>query len=141
MRPVWADTNEEFVELTERLYRLLDAALRWEGEAAVAPSFSPAVDILATGDEVVILAELPGMTREQISVQVSGTVVTISGERVAAPEDGQALVRERPVGRFSRSFSLAYDLDPEGVSARLEDGLLRVSVPRRRRGTVPIQDG
>jgi len=90
------------------------------------------MDILATPGEVLILAEVPGMSREQVSVQVNGSVVTISGERAADDGAGQALVRERPAGRFSRSFSLAYELDPAGVSARLQDGLLQVSIPRRR---------
>lgn len=139
MRPVWADPNEDFIELTQRLYRLLDSSIRWEGEAAPAPSFSPPMDILATGEEVVILAEVPGMSREQVSVQVDGPVVTISGERAADDADGQALVRERPAGSFSRSFSLAYELDPDGVSARLQDGLLRVSIPRRGRASVEVQ--
>ena len=139
MRPSWADPNEDFIELTERLYRLLDSSMRWEGEAAPAPTFSPAMDILATGEEVVILAEVPGMSREQISVQVDGSVVTIAGERAADDGDGQALVRERPAGYFSRSFSLAYDLDPDGVSARMQDGLLRVSIPRRGPASVEVQ--
>ena len=141
MRPNWADPNEDFVELTERLYRLLDSSMRWEGEAASAPSFSPAMDILATAEEVVILAEVPGMSRGEISVQVDGSVVTIAGERGADDQDGEALMRERPAGSFTRSFSLAYELDPDGVSARMEHGLLRVSIPRRGRASVEVQDG
>ena len=132
MRPTWADPNEDFFQLTERLYRLLDDSLRWEQAPLPAGSFSPATDILATESEVVLLAEVPGMDRDQIAVQVDGHVVTISGERVAPEGEAEALVRERSSGTFSRSFSLAYDLDPESVAARLDDGLLRVTIARRK---------
>ncbi len=141
MRPVWADPNEDFVELTERLYRLLDSSLQWQGGAAEPPTFSPAMDIVATDDQVVILAEVPGMSREQVSVQVEGPVITIAGERATSQAEGKALVRERPAGSFSRSFSLAYELDPEGVAAKMEDGLLRVSVPRRQTARIEVQEG
>ena len=132
MRPTWADPNEDFFQLTERLYRLLDDSLRWEQAPLPAGSFSPATDILATDSEIVLLAEVPGMDRDQIAVQVDGHVVTISGERPAPEDEADALVRERSSGTFSRSFSLAYDLDPESVAARLEDGLLRVTIGRRK---------
>ena len=132
MRPTWADPNEDFFQLTERLYRLLDDSLRWEQAPLPAGSFSPATDILATDSEIVLLAEVPGMDRDQIAVQVDGHVVTISGERPAPEDEADALVRERSSGTFSRSFSLAYDLDPGSVAARLEDGLLRVTIGRRK---------
>ena len=139
MRPAWADPSEDFIEMTERLYRLLDNSVRWQGEAAHAPSFSPAMDILDTGDEVVILAEVPGMSRDQINVQVDGAVVTISGDRTVDDTGGEVLVRERAAGNFNRSFSLAYELDPDRVSAKMENGLLRVSIPRRSARSVDVK--
>ncbi|MGD9496580.1 MAG: Hsp20/alpha crystallin family protein [Armatimonadota bacterium] len=130
MRPTWADPTQNLLELRDRLYRLLDESFV-PGRAARAPDFSPPVDILATDDRVVILVEAPGMSRDQIQVQVDDTVVTIRGERRVSEEDGRLLVRERPAGSFSRSFALAWSLDPETVEARLQDGLLEVSVRRR----------
>ncbi len=136
MRPTWADPTQQFLELRDRLYRLLDESFVPE-QAERAPDFSPPVDILATDDRVVILVEAPGMSREQIAVSVDDNVVTIRGER-ADEDGGQYYLRERPVGSFSRSFSLAWHLDPDTIDARLEDGLLEVSV-RRRAGTREIE--
>ncbi len=130
MRPSWADPTGDFLELRDRLYRLLDESFL-PGGAERAPDFSPPVDILATDDRVVILAEVPGMSREQIQVQVEDTIVTIRGERRVNGAEGQFILRERPEGSFSRSFSLAWTLDPETVEAKLEDGLLAVSIRRR----------
>jgi len=132
MRPTWADPTEDLFRLRERLYRLLDASFAPEQSAEPPGSFSPNVDILAADDHVLILVEVPGMRREELSVQVEDSVVTISGERKVEAPTGDFHRRERPAGRFSRSFSLAYDLDPESVEAKLEEGLLRVSVARRQ---------
>jgi len=139
MRPTWADPTQQFLELRDRLYRLLDESFVPE-QAERAPNFSPPVDILATDDRVVILVEAPGMSREQIEVGVDDNVVTIRGER-ADEDGGQYYLRERPVGSFSHSFSLAYHLDPDTVDARLEDGLLEVSVQRRDgRQTIAVRE-
>jgi len=135
MRPSWADPTEDLFRLRERLYRLLDASFGSEQAGEPPGSFSPKVDILAADEQVVILVEVPGMSRDDLSVQVENSLVTISGERKPASAQGEFYRRERPTGSFSRSFSLAYDLDPDTVEAELEDGLLRVSVRPRAKGT------
>jgi len=131
MRRTLTDPLEDFFEMRDRLYRLLDESFSVES-AETPPSFSPPVDILAGDGEVVILVELPGMSREDVSVEVRNGTVSIRGERLAEG-DGKFYLRERPSGAFSRSFSLAWELDPESVSAKLVDGVLRVSVARRER--------
>ncbi len=129
MRRTLTDPMDDLLDLKGRLYRLLDESFTF-AQAESAPSFSPPVDILASGEEVVILVELPGMSRDEVIVEVNGAIVTISGER--KPEQGGAYyVRERPAGSFRRSFSLAWELDPDSVSASLDDGLLQVTVRRR----------
>ncbi len=131
MRRTLTDPIEDFFELRDRLYRLLDESFTAE-QPHSPPSFSPPVDILAGDEEVVILVELPGMSRDDVSVEIENGTVTISGER-SNNDDGRYFVRERPAGTFSRSFSLAWELDADSVSAKLEDGVLRVTVARRER--------
>ncbi len=131
MRRIPIDPSEEFFELRDRLYRMLDESFASEHTES-APSFTPPVDILASNEEILILVELPGMRREEVSVEVEDSLVTISGER-GDNVDGEFYVRERPTGEFRRSFSLAFELDPESVSARLDRGLLEVTVQRRER--------
>ncbi|MGI5818380.1 MAG: Hsp20/alpha crystallin family protein [Armatimonadota bacterium] len=139
MRRELTDPIEDFFELRDRLYHLLDESFA-AGQAQSAPSFSPPVDILAGDAEVVILVELPGMSREDVSVEIENGTVTISGERPNGGE-GRYFVRERPIGDFSRSFSLAWELDAESVSAKLDAGVLRVTVGRRERErTIEVSD-
>ena len=133
MRRGLNDPIEDFFEMRDRLYRLLDESFAPE-QPESEPSFTPPVDILVDEERIVILVEVPGMSREDISVEVRDGVVTISGEREANGA-GQYFVRERPTGGFRRSFSLAYDLDPDAVSAKLEDGVLSVTVQRREKAT------
>ena len=131
MRRTLTDPIEDFFELRDRLYRLLDESFTGE-QAESAPSFSPPVDIMAGDEQVVILVELPAMSRDEVSVEVENGTVTIRGERRPDGE-GEYFLRERPTGEFSRSFSLAWELDPDSVSAKLEEGVLRVTVARRER--------
>ncbi|MGC9320234.1 MAG: Hsp20/alpha crystallin family protein [Armatimonadota bacterium] len=123
---------EDLFELRDRLYRLLDESFQPQ-QPETAPSFSPPVDILAADEEIVILVELPGMSRDDVTVEVDEAVVTIRGRRGPAESDGQYFVRERPTGSFSRSFSMTSRLDPDSVAAKLEDGVLRVTVQRHER--------
>ena len=129
MRPTWADPTQQYLELRDRLYRLLDRSFVPE-QPQQAPDFSPPVDILATNDHVAIVVEVPGMSRENVEVEVKDRVVTIRGER-AADNGGSYYLRERPTGSFSRSFELGYPLDADTVEAKLENGVLEVTVQRR----------
>ncbi len=112
-----------------QLYRLLD-------EFAAAPpgpggEAAPAMDIEAGPDQVVITAEVPGLARDDLDVRVAGATITISGRPRGAEVEGERLLRaERPRTRFERSFALPWALDPEGVQARLDRGVLTVTVSR-----------
>ena len=135
MRPSWADPTEDMLALRERLYRLLDSSFSSERADQPPAAFSPNIDILATDEQVIMLVEVPGMSREDLAVQVRDRVMTVSVTRKVPDLDARYHRRERPAGEFSRSFSLAYELDPDSVAAKLEDGLLRVTVQRRSAGT------
>jgi HSP20 family protein len=93
----------------------------------------PPVDIYeADNRELVIKAELPDMKREQISVTLENTVLTVKGER-AESEVSQGRFRrvERRSGTFSRSFTLPNTADPSGITASYKDGVLTVRIPQR----------
>jgi len=94
----------------------------------------PAVDIVETNArEFVIKAELPEMKREDISVTFEQNVLTLSGERKAAVEDGNGTYHrsERAHGRFTRSFTLPATVDDSRITAAYKDGVLTVRVPQR----------
>ena len=94
----------------------------------------PPVDVFQTGDhELVLKAELPDMTREDIDVTVENFVLTIKGEKKASADvkDEQYHHVERRYGSFSRSFSLPTTVDPNKVSAEYKNGVLTIKLPLR----------
>lgn len=95
-------------------------------------SWSPAVDVVETADAIVLHAELPGMKKEEIEIQLSGETLTIRGERVCAPcAGGENFHRiERRYGRFARSFQIETPIEAAQVEASYDDGVLTVRLPK-----------
>jgi HSP20 family protein len=99
-----------------------------------ANAWVPPVDIYQTGEhELVLKAELPEMTREDIDVTVENFVLTVKGEKKlgAAVKEEQFHHIERRYGAFSRSFSLPRTVDAAKVSAEYKNGVLTVRLPLR----------
>ena len=95
-----------------------------------APGWTPPVDLYETPVEYVLIAELPGLTRDQIDIQAEDNRIIIRGERGGqVPCDNYHRV-ERGHGHFSRAFALPEAIDVEAVTADLKDGLLTVTIPK-----------
>ena len=92
----------------------------------------PAMDLLESGDDFVLKADLPGVSEEDVQIELEDSTLTISGER--KPEhhaEGEGYSRvERSTGSFSRSLSLPKGVDPEAVTARFDRGVLEVRIPK-----------
>jgi HSP20 family protein len=102
------------------------------GTGGAARRWLPAMDLLETDDAFVLRADLPGMTESDVNIELEDNVLTVSGERKAEHEDkreGYYRV-ERAFGTFSRSLTLPKGVDPEGVTASFERGVLEVRVPK-----------
>lgn len=95
-------------------------------------SFVPGIDISETDNQYRITAELPGMKKEDISVNLENGRLSISGERSFQKEDnGETYHRvESQYGSFNRSFQLPDNVDEESINAKYEDGLLKISVDK-----------
>ena len=95
-------------------------------------NWNPAVDIYEEDDNFVVQAELPGVSKDGISVDVKGRVLTIKGERSADNEvnEDKYYRRERVYGQYRRSFTLPSEVDPEAVKAEYNDGVLKIRVPK-----------
>ena len=95
--------------------------------------WTPRVDIFEDENQIILSAELPGLSDKDVTVNVENNVLTISGERALENEekkDGYTRV-ERYYGSFNRSFSLPNTVDIEKVDAKMDKGVLTVSLPRR----------
>jgi HSP20 family protein len=91
----------------------------------------PAVNVYAGQDGIALVAELPGVEKDDLDVQAHRDTLTLRGTRRPAAEQEQAYHRrERRSGRFSRTLQLPYRIDPERIEAQLENGVLRLSLPR-----------
>jgi HSP20 family protein len=106
----------------------------------------PPIDLVETDDHYILRADLPGLSDEDVNVQFEGNVLTISGERKAGREDQQeGYYRvERAFGAFSRSLTLPDGVDPEGIEAHFDRGVLeiRIAKPEQKKPkTVAINVG
>jgi len=93
----------------------------------------PPLNVFLDGDTLVVIAEVPGFRRDQVSISIEARRLVLSGERKAEPSDAEGGYhrRERQFGTFERSLQLPDDLDTEAATAECRDGVLTVRVPRR----------
>ena len=125
-----------FLQLQDRINRVFSETYGRGGEEGLMTSgtWIPPVDIFQNGDhELVLKAELPGMTREDIEITIDNNTLTIKGEKKLTDEvkDDQFHRVERRHGVFSRSFSLPPTVDPTKVSAEYKNGVLTLKLPLR----------
>ena len=119
--------------LQDQINRLFaDAFERGNGESNLT-AWAPAVDISENEHELVVKADLPGVDPKDLDIRVENNVLTIRGERKFEKKVDQDnyLRVERTYGAFSRSFSLANTVNPEGIKADYQNGVLTLVVPKR----------
>jgi len=92
--------------------------------------WNPKVDIYDEDDHIVLKAELPGLDKEGIEVDVKDRVLTLKGERVSDNkiEEDNYFRRERSYGKFERRFTLPANVDTENIKATYKDGLLKIEI-------------
>ena len=103
-----------------------------QGNGGTLRRWMPAMDLVETGDHFVLRADLPGMSEEDVNIEVEERVLTISGERKAEHTEGKDGYHrvERAFGSFSRSLTLPEGVDAESVSASFDRGVLEVQIPK-----------
>jgi HSP20 family protein len=93
---------------------------------------APSVDVFEEGDDVVVKAELPGMSKENIDVKITDDIVTISGEKKKEEkvEKKDYHRMERSYGSFTRSFRLPSEVQTDKATAKFKEGVLEVRIPK-----------
>ena len=127
---------DRFEDLMPEFFRRISRPL------AVAEPGDIRLDVTENDKDYQVRAEIPGAKKEDMRVHVDGNFVSISAEVRKDKEEksgGRVLVRESYYGRVSRGFSLAHEIDDKAVAAKLEDGVLKLTLPKREgTGARPI---
>ncbi|MFW5947668.1 MAG: Hsp20/alpha crystallin family protein [Gemmatimonadota bacterium] len=108
---------------------------RWGGRLGGADVLrAPAADVMENSDAIRVTLELPGMTAEDIEVNLENNLLTVSGEkqeeRTESDRNTRWHVSERRFGRFSRSFVLPREVDHDAIEAHFENGVLELRIPK-----------
>ena len=123
------DPWRELENLTGQMNQLLESSFGQSGLASVA-GWAPAVDVEETEDAYRVEAELPGVHRDDVQVEVGGGVLTITGDFKEKERTGILRRRTRRTGRFEFRTTLPMAVDSDKISASLQDGVLTVTVPK-----------
>jgi HSP20 family protein len=123
------------VTLRDRMSKLFDEAFGGRGEEKemFKGAWYPSVDIYEKERELVLTAELPSIAENDIDIEVEGNTLTMKGKRwieKEIKEDDYHRI-ERSYGNFYRSFTLPYNVDAGKIKAEHNDGLLRMSMPKK----------
>ena len=125
----------EFSTLQNEMNRLFNTVFDTPGgpgNGGAGRRWMPPMDLVETDDHFVLRADLPGMSQDDVNIELEDTTLTISGERKAEHEDRQeGYYRvERAFGGFSRSLTLPRGIDASAVTADFNDGVLEVRIPK-----------
>ena len=119
--------------LQDQINRLFNDTFERDSEESNLTTWAPAVDIYETEHELVVKADLPDIKPEELDIRVENNILTIRGERKFEKKVNEEnyLRVERSYGSFSRSFSLANTVNPEGIKADYQNGVLTLNIPKR----------
>ncbi len=100
---------------------------------AAAPVSAPAIDAIQDGEGYILKMDIPGVPASDLQISVEGDTVQVSGERKTDTETKKEnyVRRERTAGKFSRTVTLPYQVDNSKVEAKVKDGVLTLTLPKR----------
>lgn len=130
------DPFKDMVTLREKMNRMFEDVFsgRSEDKKLTAGTWAPAVDIFETENELVMTAEIPGIEEKDVEIKVEDNTLSIRGERKFEKETKEENYHriERSYGSFYRVFTLPSSVDPERIQAEQENGVLKISMPKRQ---------
>ncbi|MBN2134282.1 MAG: Hsp20/alpha crystallin family protein [Acidobacteria bacterium] len=132
------DPFGDLITIQEKMNKLFEDTMNRPGaygadEELGLASWAPPVDIYETENEVVLKAELPEIDKEKVEIHVDNNILTLSGHRELEKETKKENYHriERSYGSFKRSFTLPTTIDQEKIDAKFENGVLKISMPKR----------
>jgi HSP20 family protein len=117
-------------EIQNEMNRLFETSIRHPGGFDAA--FSPSIDVVVEKDDVIVKADLPGLTKDDVTVTLQDNYLTIKGEKKHEVEqqDANYFLSERVHGSFTRTIELPMTVDAKRIEARFKDGVLHVNLPK-----------
>jgi HSP20 family protein len=115
------------------LQRAVDGVMGtdWFGSRTSGAGAFPLVNVFSDGEDFVLVAEVPGVKKEDLEIQVRGDTLRIHGKKTIAHDDSASVHRrERTAGQFDRTLTLPAEIDAAKVSADYRDGVLTLRLPR-----------
>ncbi len=125
----------EMESFSNRANRFFDGSFfptEWLNEESGLRNWTPTVDVVENEKKIVIKAEIPGVDKKDIHVDLKDGILSITGERSYENEVKEEKFhrKERAFGKFRRSFALPEGLDPDKIDADYKDGVLKVEIPK-----------
>ena len=115
------------------LQRAMDSVMGsdWFGSRTSGTGAFPLINVFNDGEDFVLVAELPGVKKEDLDIQVRGDTLRIQGKKTISYDDGASVHRrERAAGQFDRTLTLPAEVDAAKVAAEYRDGVLTLRLPR-----------
>lgn len=126
---LYSDPFETLLQLQQALDSFRTSS--WLNTSTSGAGAFPPLNVFSKGDDIVIVAEAPGLKKDELDIQVKGRTIQISGAKSVAYGDRVSLHRrERTAGRFSRSLTVPVEIDAERIKAEYRDGMLAIYLPR-----------
>jgi len=127
------DIWDAFEGLRGEMDRALDALKVPDSAGILDLSVAPAVDVIETEEEFMVVADVPGLRKEDLEVTITGTLLSIKGEKREEKdsEKRRYLREENRPGSFRRTIDLPPRIDPERIAAELRDGILALRIAKR----------
>ena len=129
------DPFRDLVTIRDKMNRLFEDAVTQRGEEKelVASSWAPAVDIYEDESQLVLTAEIPGLSEKDVEIKIEDNVLSIQGERKLQKETREENYHriERAYGSFYRSFTLPNYVDEDKIRAEHENGVVKITMPKK----------
>jgi HSP20 family protein len=129
------DPFRDMVTLREKMNRLFEDVFTGQSESKelAASSWAPAVDIFETENDLVMTAEVPGIDEKDIEIKIEDNTLILKGARKFEKETKEENYHriERSYGSFYRAFTLPNSIDPDKIQAEHENGVLKITMPKR----------
>jgi HSP20 family protein len=131
------DPFRDMVTLREKMNRMFEDVFTGrseEGKELAQNTWAPSVDIYENEIEVVLTAEVPGIEEKDIEIKIEDNTLSLKGERKFKTEMKEENYHriERAYGSFYRAFTLPNSIDPENIRAEHENGVLKITMPKRQ---------